>query len=139
MFLTNKQQSGVHDGGSVKHGGHQDVVAGAIDKADVANEVVAEPVHQERVLLGRAHRGVAGRPLALGVVASVDLGVGVTQIDGDVSLELVLESDRVHAGKGLDDRRLAVSDVADGSDVDGGLTADDFRRQGRQLCDVKVR
>jgi hypothetical protein len=38
-------------------------VAGAVDKADVANQVVPEPVHDERVLLGRAHRCVAGRPL----------------------------------------------------------------------------
>ncbi len=97
IFHTNEKQSGVHDYGSIEHGGHQDVVTGAVNETDVTNKVVAEPVHQEGVLLGRPRGGVAGWPLALGVVASVDLGVGVTQLDGDVSLELVLESDRVHA------------------------------------------
>ena len=62
---------------------------------------------------------VAGRARALLVVALVDLCVCVTQLDGDVSLQLVLEADSLDAGDGLDDGGFAVSDVADGTDVDG--------------------
>lgn len=41
------------------------------------------------------------------------------------------------ARDGLDDGRLAVGDVTDGADVNGGLTRDDLRREGRQLGDVE--
>lgn len=41
------------------------------------------------------------------------------------------------ARDGLDDGRLAVGDVADGADVNGGLARDDLRREGRQLGDVE--
>ena len=130
--LTDEQERGVHDCSAVKHRGHQDVVTGAVDEADVANEVVAEAVHDERVLLGRAHRGVTGRPLALGVVAAVDLGVGVAELDGDVALQLVLEPDGVDTGQGFDDGRLSVSHMTDGADVDGSLPVTKF--QYRELC-----
>lgn len=46
---------------------------------------------------------VASGTRAFFVVALVDLGVGITQLDGNVALELVLESDSLHAGNGLDD------------------------------------
>jgi hypothetical protein len=35
-ILTNQQESGVHDGGAVEHGGHENVVAGAVHKRHVA-------------------------------------------------------------------------------------------------------
>lgn len=63
---------------------------------------------------------VAGWARALFVVALVDLCVGVTQLDGNVALQLVLETDSLHAGDGLDDSGLSVSDVSNGADIDGG-------------------
>ena len=39
---------------------------------------------------------VVSRSRAFFVVALVDLGVGVTKLDGNVSLELVLESNCLH-------------------------------------------
>lgn len=96
-------------------------MTGAVDEADVTDEVVPESIHDERVLLGRPHRRVAGRPLAFGIVAAIDLGVGIAELDGDVSLQLVLEPDGVDAGQSFHDGRLSVSDMTDGADVDGGL------------------
>jgi len=127
IIITDEKQCCVHDRGSVEHGSHEDIVTGAIDKTDVTNQIVPEPIQDERVLLGRPHGRVTGRPLALGVVAAIHLCVGVTQLDGDVPLQLILESYSVNSGQGFDDGRFTVSHVADGSDVDGGLAADDLR------------
>ena len=35
----NEQQSGVHDRGTVQHGGHQNIVSGTIDERDVSDEL----------------------------------------------------------------------------------------------------
>lgn len=32
----NEEESGVHDGGSVQHGGHENIVTRAVDEGDVA-------------------------------------------------------------------------------------------------------
>lgn len=133
LVAGNQQQGGVHDGGARQHRAHENVVAGAVDEGDVALEAVgarAAVALAGRVDLLLALVGaVAGRARALGVVALVDLGVRVAELDGDVALELVLEADRLHAGDGLDHRRLAVRDVADGADVDRRLARDDLGRQ----------
>ena len=128
LIAGNEEQGSVHDGGPVQHGGHQDVVAGAVHEADVPHQVVLEPVHQEAVLLGRAGRGVAHGSLALGVVGLVDLGVGVAELDRDVPLQLVLEPDRVDTRQSLDHRGLAVSHMTNCTDVDGGLTGYNLRK-----------
>jgi hypothetical protein len=39
---------------------------------------------------------VARRPRARGIVALVDLGIGITQLDGDIALQLILETDGLH-------------------------------------------
>lgn len=62
---------------------------------------------------------IASRTRASFVVALVDLCVGVTQLDGDVSLQLVLETDSLYTRDGLYDGRFSVSDVSNGTDVDG--------------------
>lgn len=140
LVAGDEQQGGVHDGGARQHGAHEDVVAGAVDKRDVALEAVgaraavalALGVDLLLALVG----AVARRARALGVVALVDFGVGVAELDGDVALELVLEAHRLHARDGLDDGRLAVRDVADGADVDGRLARDDFGRQRAERGEV---
>lgn len=108
-----QQQRAVHDGRAVEHRGHEDVVPRAVDERDVPDQAHgrAAQLARRRVLLAGAVRAVAARPLARGALE--DLGVGVAELDGDVALELVLESHRLHAADGLDDGRLAVRDVAD--------------------------
>lgn len=49
------------------------------------------------------------------------LDILLTKLDSDVSLEFVLESDSHHARDGLDHCRFAVRDMANSSEVDGGL------------------
>ena len=140
LVAGNQQQGGVHDGGARQHSAHENVVAGAVDERDVALQAVlalaalalARGVDLLLALVGP----VACRARALGVVALVDLGVGVAELDGDVALELVLEADRLHARDGLDDGGLAVGDVANGADVDGGLARDDLGRQRGEGAEV---
>lgn len=79
----------------------------------------------------------ARRPGTLGIITLVDLGVGITQLDGDVALQLVLEPDSLHLRNCLDDRRLPVSDVSNGSDVDRSLTGNNLGRQGVQRRQIE--
>lgn len=72
------------------------------------------------------------------VITLVDLGVGVTQLDGNVSDQLVLETNSLDTRDGLDDGGLSVSDVADGANVDGSLSGDNLGRQRSQAGDVEV-
>lgn len=81
---------------------------------------------------------VACRARACWVVALVDLGVGVTKLDCDVANKLVLETDRLDARDGFYYCRLAVSDVADGADVDGGLSRNNLGGEGAEGLDVEV-
>ena len=45
--------------------------------------------------------------------------IGVTEVDGDAARLLFLEAIGIHAGERLDERRLAVIDVASGADDHG--------------------
>jgi hypothetical protein len=107
-------------------------VTGAVDERDVA----LQPVFASTAitLTRRVHlflalvRPVACRARAFRVVALVDFGVRVTELDGDVPLEFVLEADSLNTGDGLDDRTLSVGDVANRADVDGGLAGDNLGR-----------
>lgn len=98
-------------------------------------------------------------PRALRVAALVDLRIGISELDRDVPLQLVLEAHRLHARQGLDHGGLAVRDVTDRAwcarnrdtepmkatdlaqrtDVDGGLAADDLGRERRQRRGVQAR
>lgn len=81
---------------------------------------------------------VAAGPRARGVIAFVDLGIRITQLDGNVADQLVLESDSLDARDGLHDGRLPVGDVADGADVDSCLPRDDFWCERGQCGHVEV-
>lgn len=72
-----------------------------------------------------------------GVVALVDLRVGVSKLDGNVSLQLVLETDSLDSRNGLYDGGLSVSDVTDGSDVDGGLAGNNLGGEGSKSGEVE--
>lgn len=78
----------------------------------------------------------ACRARALRAVALVDLGVGITQLDGDIALQLVLETDGLHLRDSLDNGGLSVSDVTDSTDVDGRLTRDNLGGEGVECGQV---
>lgn len=159
FVARNQQQGGIHDGGSRQHGAHENVVARAVDKASNNPvsifrkedwKVGSRNVSQELVttttfvsLAGRIHLFVAlvapvvAGPGARGVVALVDLCVGIAQLDGDVSFQLVLESDGLHPRDGLDYRALAVRHMPDGADVDGCLSRDDLGSEGGEGAEVE--
>ncbi len=96
LIAGDEEESGVHDGGTVQHGGHEDVVAGAVDEGDVPHKahhaLAVGVVALEHVLLVAAVRAVAAGLLSEPLVGFVDLGVGIAQLDGDVSHQLVLET-----------------------------------------------
>lgn len=58
---------------------------------------------------------------------SSHLCICVTELDGDITLQLVAETDRVHTRNGLDSLRLSVRHVSNGSWA--------VREQG-QRCDL---
>jgi hypothetical protein len=96
-------------------------VTGAIDKGHVASNTVGDASIFKDVGVGRSSGGVKAALFAQGV-ALVNFGIGVSQLDGNVTFEFVLEADGLDSGNGLDDCGLPVSDVTNGSNVDGGLT-----------------
>lgn len=81
-LTRDEEKRGVHHCGSVKHGGHEDVVTGTVHEAHVTHQVEAArargPETREAVVLRGAAGYVARRPWTLGVVAFVDLCVGIT-------------------------------------------------------------
>lgn len=89
-------------------------------------------------LLLTAVASVAARTRACSVITLVDLGVGVTQLDGDVADQLVLESNCLDTGDGLDNGGLSVSDMANGADVDGGLSSDNLGGERRQDGNIEI-
>lgn len=80
----------------------------------------------------------AAWPRAFFIIALVDLGIGITQLDGNVPNQLVLETDSLNAGYGFDDGRFSVSDMTDGANVDGGLPCNDLGSQRREGLDIEV-
>ena len=70
--------------------------------------------------------------------ALVELGVGVTKLDGDVSEQLSEMTDGVLLRDCSDQCGLSVGDVTNGSDVDGRLSGDDFGVERGNLLEVKV-
>ena len=99
LVPRHEEQGAVHHRRAVEHGGHQDVVPRAIHERHVAHELhlfVLETRHLaiRRVRHRAAVRAVARRTRTRVVLALVDLGVGVPELDGDVALELVFEKAR---------------------------------------------
>mmetsp|Transcript_10120 Transcript_10120/g.33740 ORF Transcript_10120/g.33740 Transcript_10120/m.33740 type:complete len:262 (-) Transcript_10120:1289-2074(-) len=133
FIASDEQERSIHNGSTVKHRSHKNVVPGTINERNMAKQlplplrrrfvqrswtsldfVLALSVTwlskgQNHALLivkegRRAERPVVARFLVRGIDALVDLRVGITQLDGDVTLELVLETNGHHAGQSLDNR-----------------------------------
>jgi hypothetical protein len=100
-----EENGGVHDGGAVQHGGHENVVARAVDEGDVAAEFVAATAFDEFVGMGTAaasEEWTSGSGGGVNARALIYFGIGVTQFDGNVSFEFGFEADRLHARKRFD-------------------------------------
>ena len=71
-----QQQCPVHDGGAVKHGGHENVMAGAVHKRHVADQLHAAMAHVAGgvVLLERT-KGLEGRRALAGLEATGGVAV----------------------------------------------------------------
>mmetsp|Transcript_40938 Transcript_40938/g.47600 ORF Transcript_40938/g.47600 Transcript_40938/m.47600 type:complete len:201 (+) Transcript_40938:928-1530(+) len=122
-FVGGDQQKGsIHNSGTVEHGRHQHVVAGAVHKRHVAHQLhcFSALLAGRRVALGASERLVAARRGAL--AALEDLRVCVPEVDGDVHDGLLAEPRRAHAAHRLHNRRLSVGHVADGANVNRRLS-----------------
>ena len=143
LVASDEEEGAVHDSGAVEHCGHEDVVAWAINEADVAHERHGAVLEtrggaRRRVMHGG---GVGGKAVGTGyvrVLAHVQLGVGIPKLDGDVALQLILETHGLHPAQSLHNCGLPVRHVAYRADVDRRLPADHLRRQRRQLAFVQL-
>lgn len=56
LVASNQKECGIHNGGSVQHGGHKNVVTGAIDERNVTNQLEATsarwPIAWKAVIFG---------------------------------------------------------------------------------------
>eukprot|EP00406_Dinophysis_acuminata_P025596 CAMPEP_0179349176 /NCGR_PEP_ID=MMETSP0797-20121207/74097_1 /TAXON_ID=47934 /ORGANISM="Dinophysis acuminata, Strain DAEP01" /LENGTH=496 /DNA_ID=CAMNT_0021064033 /DNA_START=366 /DNA_END=1852 /DNA_ORIENTATION=+ len=123
LVPRDEEERGVHHRGAVQHGRHENIVAGAVHEGHVPLEppVALELVAGDDVLLRAPEGRVAVRRGHLRVVQLVDLRVRVAELDGDVTLFLLLEADGVDPAEGPHHRGLAVRHVADGAHVHRGL------------------
>ena len=69
---------------------------------------------------------VACRSRTFLAIALVDLCIRVTELDRNVSLELIFESDSLNSGNGLDNSALPVCDMTNSTNVNCRLSSDDL-------------
>mmetsp|Transcript_7074 Transcript_7074/g.11916 ORF Transcript_7074/g.11916 Transcript_7074/m.11916 type:complete len:462 (-) Transcript_7074:120-1505(-) len=136
LVPRDQQQGRVHDRGARQHGGHEDIVTGAVDEGDVPEEeqVALTLLALGVVLLARlvGLEALGGRALG----ALVELRVGVPQLDRDLPDFLLVMSDRVDSGHCFHEGRFAVGHMADGADVLGSLSRNDLGLEGSDLGNV---
>ena len=74
---TDEEKSGVHDGGAVQHGGHQNIVSRTIDERDVSNQTeltaATGPIAWEHICIAGTGRTETIRSWTFLVVALEDL------------------------------------------------------------------
>lgn len=119
LVPCNQQKCGVHDGGTVQHRSHKNVVSGAVDERHMADQLhsvaTAGAFARGVVLLVGAVGAIASWSWASLILALVDLYnrsvswlrrvrvrathfcIRVAQLDGDVPDEFVLETDGLNA------------------------------------------
>ena len=73
------------------------------------------------------NKPIATRPGTLGVGAPIDLGIGITQFDCDVTFQFILELDSMDTGDSLHKSGFSVSDMADGTNVDCRLSTNNLK------------
>jgi len=88
----------------------------------MATQFVSYTIFFKGIGMGRSLG--AKRWLARGfrIVALINLGVGISQLDGNITFQLILKTDGLHTTNSLDNSRFSVSDVPNGADVNSSLT-----------------
>lgn len=128
----NEKQGSIHDSGSGQHSAHENIVTRTVHERDVSLQPICAfasfPLARWIDLLLALVGSVARRPGAVRIIALVYFRIGITQLDCDIPLQLVLESHGLDPRNGLYYRTLSVGDVTDCSDVDCSLPRDDLRR-----------
>jgi len=141
-FVTSDEEKcSVHNCSTVEHGGHKNIMSRTINKrhmswkrssrqrkifflSPLARLSLPQELHattavwnfaKRLVFFGAAISAVTSRSLTVFVGAFVDFGVGVTQLDGNVSFQFVLETNGLDTRNGLDDGGLTVSYVSNGT------------------------
>mmetsp|Transcript_21621 Transcript_21621/g.47063 ORF Transcript_21621/g.47063 Transcript_21621/m.47063 type:complete len:439 (+) Transcript_21621:259-1575(+) len=141
LVACDKQKGRVHDGGSVQHGSHENIVTRAVNEGDMSHQppIAFALIHRDDIWEGRPERSVTRRCFDFRIVGLVDFGIGVAELDGDVSFLLLLELNGGVATKALDDSGLTMCHVSDSAYVHGSLSADDLRCQRSQCANVQLR
>ena len=163
LITRYKKESGIHNRGTGQHGTHEDIVTGTIHEPthDISTqpsslasldhvEINSRNMSQQAIspltplpltrridLLLTLITPVTSRPGTLRIITLVDLGIRVAQFNRDIPLQFILEPNRLDPTNRLHDRGFPVGDVADGADIDGGLSADDFGAEGGEGGDVE--
>ena len=115
-------------------------MTGAINKGNMALKLhlAAALVACGGVLLAAAKRAVAVGASALGVRALVKLGVSITKLDGNIALKLALEANGLDTSDCLHHGRLAVGDMANGTNINCGLATDHLGRKRSELVNLEL-
>ena len=98
LVACNEQERGIHDSSTVEHGRHENIMTGTVDERNVAHELPGATFVGKCVGMIRAARRVAARAArAVGALQAINLCVGIPELDCDIALKLVLETDRLDA------------------------------------------
>ena len=90
----------IHDSSTVQHRRHEDIVSGAVDERYVSSKLPVSLVEVgEGVFLRGAERAEPTHRIdsLVRVGAFINLGIRIPKLDGDISHELVLESNGLDA------------------------------------------
>jgi hypothetical protein len=128
LISSDEEQGCVHHRGAVQHGGHENVVTRTVHEGNMTHQAVLESVHGECVLFRGTGGSVTNWSLTFWIIRLVYLSIGITELDGDVPLQLVLEPDGVDPGQGLDYCRLSMSHMTNGSNINCSLSGDDLNK-----------
>lgn len=72
------------------------------------------------------------------LLALIDFGIRVSQLDGNISDFLVSEPDGMNSRDCFNQCAFSMGDMANRAYVDSGLATDDFERQHREVWNLVV-
>ena len=138
LVASHQQQRSVHDRSAVKHGRHQNIVSGAIHKRHVPLQRPLLTILSENIsgitALGSIIATLIRRTLTL-----IYFSISITQLDSDISNKFALKANSLYTRNGLDNSRLSMRHMANGTNINGGLTGYYFRGQRCKYRRVQCR
>jgi hypothetical protein len=125
---VNQKKCSIHDSSSVQHSCHKNVVTGAIDEWHVSHEFelsrASNTLTLEHIFFATSSRSITVRSGAWWVITFVDLRIGIPQLDCNVPLQFILETNSLDARDGFHNSRLTMCYMTNCTDVDGSLPTD---------------